>query len=748
MKIADKRLIATAIMTGITIVAILRAYPYLDIHKAAIWQVLTYIFLILSGTAGIISLLYYFHVHTRESRAIWQVAWKKSSSFTPQEILGERPFHRFYYQRRADKLIRKLIENERNVLVIGRPLSGKTRAFFEALVSLVKPCDVIIPKYVEEIETKSFCCPRHFAFWRDRILLLDDLHRFIEVHNFEHLLRFFLQTDTILVASCRSEMEFERVKIVMAEKGISLSSIFGENVIRLERLSKEEGRDIAKKVGKRWKDIKFDHTIGSIFMPLEEMEKRFIECEKEEKLVLRSVKLLHLCGLTLGRSDFLLKWIKIVCRKKFRLDLKYEWDALLEELAKKEFILIKSDKMIWAEEAYIENIVKMKAAIPIRDILVEMQTIFGHSFFPLARLGERAHNLGYFDIGDKAYEKALGLRPNNIFAWINRAQNLGKQTEYEKALECVNRALELDPANVFAWHNEGFYLSKLGQYDDAIECYNKSIELDPSYAPAWYNKGYSLHKLRRDEEAIRCYDRALELDPDNKVTLNNKGGSLAVLGKNKDAIECYDKALKIDSKFVNSWNDKGRVLGKLGRYEESLSCLDTALDLALKCELDKSDPECVALVWDNKGYILNEQKRWEEAIRCFDEALRLDPSLASAWHNKIYASFHNSAHRTLQGIFEVPAVLVRSALSKVDNKEQLIASINRGSISFFKNLILECKINSMSELLSLLKEFDSAFGNLGIRTPSRSQINVKCGQSKKFQMRRDKIRKIFGDFSA
>ena len=269
--------------------------------------------------------------------------------------------------------------------------------------------------------------------------------------------------------------------------------------------------------------------------------------------------------------------------------------------------------------------------------------------------------------------------------------------------------------------------------------------MNPNYAPAWYNKGYALHKLEKDKEAISYYDRALELEPDNEVTWYSKGYLLIILRKYEEAIECFDKALKIDPKFVKPWNNKGQALGKLGRAEEGLECLDKAWDLALESGLDKSDPGYVASIWDNKSYNLNELQMYGEAMECFDKALDLAPKYTSAWQNKIYAILHLSLREVSEkSIFIAPATIFKAALSKVENEKQFTAKIRKSIVFWFKDAVFEGYIGSKEKLTSLLKEFERAFGELGVKTPSLDDIKKVCERSEKYEEYRDKVERIFG----
>jgi hypothetical protein len=81
-------------------------------------------------------------------------------------------------------------------------------------------------------------------------------------------------------------------------------------------ITEEEGEKIADAVNIPWANVKFNHTIGSIFLPLREMEIRFNDCNPEEKSILRAIKRLFDSGIYKAKRFFPHDWIKIVCRKK------------------------------------------------------------------------------------------------------------------------------------------------------------------------------------------------------------------------------------------------------------------------------------------------------------------------------------------------------------------------------------------------------------------------------------------------
>jgi hypothetical protein len=190
--------------------------------------------------------------------SIYDVKGKSTAKLKPKEVMGERGstktgFRDYYSTREEDDLILAKIESRENVLIVGPPLAGKTRAAYQAFKKLSKPHDVIIPK-CDDITPEMFLVPRNWKFWRPRILFLDDLHKFVDKKGFERLLRAFLDRDTLIMATCRSGMEYKKVKEKIGSGDIDPATIFGGAGIELKTIAEEEGKRIADAVNIPWAD--------------------------------------------------------------------------------------------------------------------------------------------------------------------------------------------------------------------------------------------------------------------------------------------------------------------------------------------------------------------------------------------------------------------------------------------------------------------------------------------------------------
>jgi hypothetical protein len=257
--------------------------------------------------------------------------------------------------------------------------------------------------------------PRNWKRWRPRILFLDDLNKYVEKNGFERLLRAFLDTDTLIVATCRSGIEYKKIEAKIGGGDIDQVMIFGGSGIELKTITGEEGEKIADAVNIPWANVKFNHTIGSIFLPLREMEIRFGQCNSEEKTILRAIKRLFDSGIYRAKQFFPLDWIKIACSNKGLEGEDYNWhNTWLEGLEDKEFVKLETDGL-WVEEVYLEDVVKLETKETELEVLEEMRGVFADLPEALVLLGNKAYELGtvsldkaeFMNIAKEAYEEAL-----------------------------------------------------------------------------------------------------------------------------------------------------------------------------------------------------------------------------------------------------------------------------------------------------------------------------------------------------
>lgn len=521
-------------------------------------------------------------------------------------------YSEYYYHRDKDKKISEALDEGKNVLIMGRPKAGKTRAAYEAIrkikgFKVIKFWEKLIQ--FEEIPDNIF---------KGRIIVfIDDLNKYEKNLNFYELIKKLNEKsdEFLILATCRTGEEYNTA---MGEFGDNLRE-FEE--VKIEDVEEEEGKEIAKRAKIKFNENEFDKTIGSLFLGLHTMKERYRKCPEQGKVFFITLKFLHDAGI-------------------FTPD-------------------IKTVKKLYEEKLGEEGISRKLIFKSVVGLLKENSLIY--------KINEKIGLLHDSYLGFTDYEaSADDLRRLEKILFELRDENglyqLGQNffTKYldNDAIDCFNMALEINPRFYKAWNKKGFFLQVFGKYQEAMECYDKAVEINPEFAEAYYNKGTALEALEKIETAIQFYDKALEKKGEFAEAWNNKGFAFYRQGKLEKAMECYENALKIDSRLAAAWNNKGLALIDRGEYQTAKECLDKALDINPKLE-DALYNKGVALynlgqfeeaikfydkrlginenydrAWNNKGLALEGLEKYDEAIKCYDKALEINPKNITALNNK------------------------------------------------------------------------------------------------------------------
>ena len=583
----------------------------------------------------------------RTIRAFYEVVWKKSSSLNPENVLGGRPFNE-YHEREQDKVLNKLLSENKNTLVIGQPLAGKTRTVYQAFIKLNKACDVLIPR-CQNIDIEKFLIPRHLDFWKKQLIFIDDLQRFVEMENFDHLFKEATKNDFIIVATCRSSFEFKKVKAKFLDKNIGLETIFEENIIEIDQVSSELGKEIAKKAKINWDTVKFDGTIGSIFMNLGEMEKRYEYCSDIEKTILQAIKKLHISGVYEERQIFPLNWIQMVSINDGIQGEAFEWNSWLNSLKDKDFIK-KDNNSIWSEETYLENIINLeKSNLAVFD---EMIATFSGNPDVLFKIGNRAYETGLYIMEKAEYMKAA----IKAFEDTLKVTTL-KRFPVEYAMTQNNLGL--------TYKTLGEVEGKAENCKNSIEAFQKAqkvytIERFPmDYAMTQNNLGNTYRTLGEVEEkaencklAIKAFQEAqkvytIEKFPMNyAATQNNLGGAYQRLGEVeekarncKSAIKAFQEAMGVRTleRFpmdcAATQNNLGltyKTLGEVEETEKNCKLAIKACEEALEVRTFEKFPMDYAMTQNNLGNaygtlggVKEKEKNCKLAIKAFQKAQKV-----------------------------------------------------------------------------------------------------------------------------
>lgn len=341
----------------------------------------------------------------------FECKWIFARNLKPDDLLKGRPYKQ-YYPRTEDSLLKDLILHKKNVLVRGSPLAGKTRTVFEVLKSMDLSCDVIIPRS-EDIDVEDYPFPISSGP-NLKVVILDDLDRFVKIKNFERLFKIIRDKNFIIVATCQTGNPFKLVESIVVEKKIELETIFGKNIIDVSDITEDEARKISNQENIEWKDTEFDGTIGSIFLKLGEMRNRYNALDLTEKDLLKTIKKLHISGIYEGNHIFPYEWIETAFKANYP-DTKFHWDHILSPLKNSELVSLPEQKKVHVEEVYLEKIVEFHNPQSELTILKEMLNIFSGNYIVLLKIGNKSlqdsqigeQHVEFMNISREASEEAL-----------------------------------------------------------------------------------------------------------------------------------------------------------------------------------------------------------------------------------------------------------------------------------------------------------------------------------------------------
>ncbi len=130
--------------------------------------------------------------------------------------------------------------------------------------------------------------------------------------------------------------------------------------------------------------------------------------------------------------------------------------------------------------------------------------------------------------------------------WLDYGRSCEDEERLEEADRAYRRALSLRPHFPEAQFNLGNVLRELGNVDDAEQCFRTAVEHDPTMAVGWYNLADLLEEHTRPDEVVECLRRALEIDPLYADAHFNVAGLLDGVGCAAEASEHWAAYLKLD----------------------------------------------------------------------------------------------------------------------------------------------------------------------------------------------------------
>lgn len=96
---------------------------------------------------------------------------------------------------------------------------------------------------------------------------------------------------------------------------------------------------------------------------------------------------------------------------------------------------------------------------------------------------------------------------------VSAALAAWRQGERTNALQLIARAVEASPQDLRAWVTRAQFLARSGQRAAALTNYDQAIRLEPRAAMLRYQRGNERYRAGRLEDALADFDEANRLDP-------------------------------------------------------------------------------------------------------------------------------------------------------------------------------------------------------------------------------------------
>lgn len=173
----------------------------------------------------------------------------------------------------------------------------------------------------------------------------------------------------------------------------------------------------------------------------------------------------------------------------------------------------------------------------------------------------------------------LATNPHSVNAEYNLGFALGRQSDYEGAVEHYRNALRLRPDYAFAHNNLANALVALNRVPEALPHFQEAVRLDPDYFDAYFNMGVALCRNGDAEHGIAALERAAVLRPESAAAFINLGNAYAVHGSTQQAMAAFGRGLALAPDSAEAHSNYAVLLANSGRTAEAIAQLREAVRL-------------------------------------------------------------------------------------------------------------------------------------------------------------------------
>lgn len=178
-------------------------------------------------------------------------------------------------------------------------------------------------------------------------------------------------------------------------------------------------------------------------------------------------------------------------------------------------------------------------------------------------------SLGRYELAIKLAQKALGISPNNPFAYYYLSCANAFLKNFDEAEKLVKLALSYEPISENCLLLYCIIMLATKQYTKAIEKADEMLKINPQNANAMYYKGSSYEKIKKYKEAGFWIKQALQINPNDSSFHLKLADIYSDTNQKEFAKREYLEALKFDPNNSSSLNNYGMHLLKYNWYSKN-----------------------------------------------------------------------------------------------------------------------------------------------------------------------------------
>ncbi|NUM33343.1 MAG: protein kinase [Candidatus Brocadiae bacterium] len=139
-----------------------------------------------------------------------------------------------------------------------------------------------------------------------------------------------------------------------------------------------------------------------------------------------------------------------------------------------------------------------------------------------------------YDDAIRAFTKTLEIDPNSYDAYAKRSIAYFKNSQYQKALEDINKSLSLQK-EASSYYHRGLIYKEIDKMDEAFQDCNVALEMSPRDDNAYNLRGIIYLSRGLFENAIKDFSKAISLSPGDIVYRFNRGEAYFMAKKYHEA---------------------------------------------------------------------------------------------------------------------------------------------------------------------------------------------------------------------